>query len=536
MSTKAITDPQHEHGPDEDQGRRPAPDELAPSLMSEDDPTVARFIGLAAASLVIVCGVFLAWNHFNPTKYQFPTSWLVLGLVLGLVGLLFHAAYDQDVQFRRLYLIFGGAAFILGAFLCLLPFEQVGGQFKSGFPCMALALVFTLAALRNEDDARLRNIFQLSIGAVGSALFLVGVVGGNIKGEFLLPYGLLLAILGLCYIAGFIALRGINDDLAYQGGWALGGVGALVFLIAFLRSLIPPLFYAWGWWGQTQPQSYLIPVGLLLMLIGLAAVAVSAGFCSDNRLAVLVRRELASFFYTPVAYLVLVGFTMITWIAFLIWFLALPSRSPEPVIGSFLLQWPGVLMMLFGIPVLTMRLVSEEKRSGTLEVLMTSPTDEPVVVLSKFLACLLIFLLMWVPFGLFILAFRIMGGAPFDYLPLLSFAVGLTVCGAGFVAAGLFFSSLARDQIVGAVLTFVFMMALTFVFLVPIILEQNSEHLPQWVKLDLIRAIVSHVSYIEVWMNGFKGKLMIAPLLFFSSMTVWFLFLTVKVLEARKWI
>ncbi len=541
MSSKAITEPQPEGGARDDRGRRPLPPDLAPSVMSTDDPTFARFVGLSAAVLVILCGAFLAWNLYYasvPTKYQFPSGWLTLGLVLGLVGLLFHAAYDRDVQFRRLYLVFGGLALLVGGFLCVLAKPNVGDQFKSGFPCMVLALVFVAAALRNEDEHPFRDYVQYALGGVGGLMLLIGVIGGMFRGEFLLPFGLLLAILGICYVAAFVASRGTSDDTAYYSGWALGAVGLIVFLYAFFRSLVPPLFYSLGWWGADRPQAYLIPVGLLLMVVGLGAVGVSLSLCSESRFMVLFRRELAAFFFTPVAYLVLIGFTMVVWIAYFLWLWSLPSapdQIPEPVVSGAFLQWPGLLMIMFGVPVLTMRLLSEEKRSGTFEVLMTSPTDEPVVVLSKFVACLLLYLLMWLPFGLFVLAFRIMGGAPFDYLPLLSFGVALIVTGAGFVAAGLFFSSLVRDQIVSAVLTFVFMMAMTFIFLIPVYLGRRDVHLPDYIKLDTIKAIVSHVSYVEVWINSFSGKLQLPPLLFFGSMTVWFLFLTVKVLEARKW-
>src|SRR5436305_10016325 len=79
MSTNTVTEPQHDHSTGDDRGRRPTVGEIAPSLMSEDDPTVARFIGLVAAVLVVICGVFLAWNFYYATdlnKYHFPAGWL----------------------------------------------------------------------------------------------------------------------------------------------------------------------------------------------------------------------------------------------------------------------------------------------------------------------------------------------------------------------------------------------------------------------------------------------------------------------------
>jgi ABC-type transport system involved in multi-copper enzyme maturation permease subunit len=537
MSTKVQTHP--ERSPQEERGHAPAFEDVGPSLLSEGMPTFPRVVGLLAAILVILCGAFLAYNLYNPTapgKFFFPTGWLVVGLELGLLGLLFHAICDSDVQFRRLYLIFGGAAFIVGVFLCLVPNPKMGDQFRSGFPCMVLALLFVLAALRNETDAKLRNIMQQAMGMIGAALFLTGVVGGNINEQvFLVPHGLLLGILGVFYIAGFVASRGIDDNLAYKSGWGLGAAGLLTFLVAFARST-PALVYNLGW-RTTPPPPYLVPFGLLLMLVGVTAMAVAVLLVSENRVVIMIRRELASLFLSPVAYFVLIGFALMTWIGFMLWFWAMPLREPqpEPIVNGIVLQWPGVLMMLFGVPVLTMGLLSEEKRTGTLEVLMTTPTDEPAVVLSKFVAGLLLFLTMWTPFGLFVLAFRIMGGAPFDYLPLLSFGVALTVSGAAFTAAGLFFSSITPNQIVSAVLTFVFMMAMTFIFLIPMMQGRRILPLPEWIKPDILKGFIGHISYIDLWITSFNGKLSVAPLLFFVSMTAWFLFASVKVLEARKW-
>jgi ABC-2 type transport system permease protein len=111
----------------------------------------------------------------------------------------------------------------------------------------------------------------------------------------------------------------------------------------------------------------------------------------------------------------------------------------------------------------------------------------------------------------------------------------LAVTGAGFIAAGLFFSSLTQNQIVGGILTFVFIMVMTFVFMVGQIVKQRAVPLPQWLSPDVVKGVIGHVSYIDIWINSLSGKLTVAPLLFFGSMAVWFLFLTVKVLEARKW-
>ena len=124
------------------------------------------------------------------------------------------------------------------------------------------------------------------------------------------------------------------------------------------------------------------------------------------------------------------------------------------------------------VPALTMRLVAEENRTGSMEVLLTAPVNEGPVVVSKFLATWLFFLLTWLPSGLFLIALRIEVRQAFDYLPLLSYYVCLAAQGLAFVGMGLFFSTLTRNQVVAAVLTFVGML----VFLACYMIRDRADH------------------------------------------------------------
>jgi ABC-2 type transport system permease protein len=200
----------------------------------------------------------------------------------------------------------------------------------------------------------------------------------------------------------------------------------------------------------------------------------------------------------------------------------------EPIVRNFILQWPNVIATVVVVPVLTMRLLSEEKRSGTLEVLLTAPVDEPAVVVSKFLAAWMMYLVMWLPFALFLIYFRIGGGAPFDYHPMFSFTVGLAATGAAFVSMGVFFSSLTRSQIASGLLSVVGMLGLTVIYILGDMLGDLAPS-SNWVK------VLKHMSYIDVWLDTLRGRLLPLQILFFLSLAVVWLFLSVKVLEARKW-
>ncbi len=217
----------------------------------------------------------------------------------------------------------------------------------------------------------------------------------------------------------------------------------------------------------------------------------------------------------------------IVFVAFLIHYSAPPSPGiDEPVVKYMFYSLVPVICLIFVVPLVTMRLLSEEKRTGTLEVLLTAPVNEGAVVWSKFLASMIFFLLLWVPFGLFLLALRVGAGEPFEYQPLLGFAIVLVCTGAGFMAMGLFFSALSSNQIIAAVLTFVGMIALTAPHLVSGIPGMLSSG---W------QEILSYVSYLDLWRSTLGGTFAPRLLLFHVSLAAFFLFVTAKVLESRKW-
>jgi ABC-type transport system involved in multi-copper enzyme maturation permease subunit len=257
-------------------------------------------------------------------------------------------------------------------------------------------------------------------------------------------------------------------------------------------------------------------------------------FCSDRPIVVLTRRELATFFYSPIAYIVLIGLTCVAWIYFWLFLsqvvIQMQRGIPvvEPIVQHYIFGLFPVILMIFVVPVLTMRLLSEEKRTGTLEVLLTAPVNETAVVLSKFLASLVFLLLAWLPWGLFLVALRVEDGKPFDFRPLLSFGIAMTFMGAGFMSMGLFFSSLTRNQIASAVLAFVGMILLTGLALIEFNMENSAPTNP-WVT------VLAQVSYLELWIHSLEGQLNPRLLVYHLSATVLWLFMTVKVLESRRW-
>jgi hypothetical protein len=522
----------------EKQPSRPQPPEWAPSQMRAEEPQFIRLIGTIGLFLLVFGGTILILRATGRTNFL-VRLWLgCLTFELGMVGMLFHAAGDPDPQIRRAYGFFGLAWLALGVLFCLIPVKDVvGGLFGYGFLFMLLALLFLLACLRYERESAWRDRLVAVIGIAGAAMAVIAFVGSNIPTwDFLLPQGVLLALLGLGYLWSFVSLRGTSDPVGYRAGLAFGTLGLLVFLIALGRSALPSVFHSWHW-ITTEPVPYLKPHGFLLMCLGGFYAVVAAILCSDNHILVLTRREFVAFFYSPIAYIVLVGLTVVASF-FFVDFVAnlVPSpRNPmfemysiEPIVRSYMLGWIPVFCLIIVVPLLTMRLLSEEQRTGTMEVLLTAPVNETEVVLSKFLASLVFFLLTWAPWVLLLAAFRLEVGQPFDYRPLVSFFIAMAFMGAGFLSMGLFFSSLTRSQIASAILTVVGMLLFLGIFFAKRQVERDSPTGP-WA------VVLGHVSFIDLWIDSLGGSLAPHILLFYLSLSIFWLFLTVKVLEIRRW-
>ncbi len=504
--------------------------ERAPSLVRPDAGTTGRVVALIAL-FPLTLGVASLFFALIGKGYLISVSWGVLLLALGVAGLLYHAFNEKELQYRRLYGALGVLLLGLAVLFRVLPFEGViGGRFVMvGAPCALLALGFLLSFARNETDSGIRNAIVTGLGAVGLAWALLGFVGGSISETFMLGNGVVLLVLGLLYLAAYSGIHGGDSPAGYRAGLGLGALGVLMILVALGWSVVPQLLFQLNWTETRPAASFFMPRGLILLYFGVEYLMLSVGVCSDNRLVVLTRRELAAFFYSPIAYIVIIGVTGMGWWVFTQFVGSLLEERGgsllEPVIIHYTTGYFQIFSVVFMVPLLTMRLMSEERRTGSLEVLLTAPVNETSVVLSKFFAALRVFMLAWYPSGLFLLALRVEGGETFDYRPLLTFFISLIFMAAGWLAMGLFFSSLTRNQIAAAFLTLTVMIALTGLF---------------WVKQNVPEGgtlfnVLQYVSFIDLWINSSFGNLTPRYLLFHLSFAVFFLFLSVKILEARKW-
>lgn len=203
------------------------------------------------------------------------------------------------------------------------------------------------------------------------------------------------------------------------------------------------------------------------------------------------RRELLSLFVTPTAYMVAALFLLNQgWnFALLLHVLNAPDAAPGPVMqfyfgGSYLIFW---LPVVFTCAALSMRLVAEERRQGTLEGLMTAPVAPYQVILGKYAAVLSYYILLWLPTGLFYLLLQQAtpeGAPPPEWGPIAAGYTGTFLIGATFLSIGTWASALAKSQVSAAVGSFV---VSSLVLLSGLLIEQVESSqvatLLQWTSL-----------------------------------------------------
>jgi ABC-2 type transport system permease protein len=241
----------------------------------------------------------------------------------------------------------------------------------------------------------------------------------------------------------------------------------------------------------------------------------------------LWRRELAAYFLSPVAYVVTIFFLVVMGFSF--WLLA-----------SILIQGEGgitVMKELFGsvffwlallviVPLLTMRLLAEEKRSGTMEALMTAPVTDAEMVLAKYAGALSFFVAMWIPTVTYAFILREFSSesAPIDLGPMMGGYFGALLIGAFYLSVGVFCSSLTRNQTVSAMMCFAVLGVAFFVGFLPYI-SRNP----------VIQVLGLYVSSVTHMLDMSRGAVDTRPIVLYVTGTFFMLFATVKTVESQKW-
>jgi len=244
-----------------------------------------------------------------------------------------------------------------------------------------------------------------------------------------------------------------------------------------------------------------------------------------NGIRATLGRELRAYFLSPLAYIVAALLLTVNGLIFgiIISFLSDPQAgigAPlEFFFGQTIFFW---LILLAATPLLTMRLLSEERNSGTIETLMTAPVTEGQVVLGKFLASFVFYAFLWAPtlsyVGIVAWYHEV------DWGPVASGYLGILGIGALFLSIGMLATALTRSQLVAAVLTFALLIPVwTFGLFESLVTSETAKTL---------------LGYLDLWqhMDEFsKGIVDTRHLVYYVSATAFFLFLSTRALAARKW-
>jgi|688.fasta_scaffold559075_1 ABC-2 type transport system permease protein len=249
----------------------------------------------------------------------------------------------------------------------------------------------------------------------------------------------------------------------------------------------------------------------------------------------ICKRELLAFFVSPIAYFVITGFTLLVGFFFfnhLSYFAQmvemsamislrgrdLPNLNQTVIEGVYQTM---VVILVFLIPLLTMRTIAEEKKKGTFELLITSPVSVSQIVFGKFLSIAIVLIIM-LSVNLIFPALLMKYGNP-EVLPIVSGFLGLVLCSLGFASIGMAVSSFTENQVVAGVVSMVTLLLLY-------VIQAPAESLGG-TAADVFR----YLSPVDQLQDLLRGIITLKSITYFVSLIVIGLFLSQRALEAYRW-
>ncbi|MCL2035602.1 MAG: ABC transporter permease [Oscillospiraceae bacterium] len=230
----------------------------------------------------------------------------------------------------------------------------------------------------------------------------------------------------------------------------------------------------------------------------------------------IMRRELSAYFASPIGYIFLAVFYIFG--GFYFTMTCLLSNSSDL---SFTFNSMFTIVLIL-VPLLTMRLFSEDKKHKTDQALLTAPVSLLALVLGKFLAAVLVYLLSLA--ATIVYAMVIAVYAPPGWAHVMGNFIALLLMGMAFISIGLFVSSLTENQLIAAVGSFA--IALTLIII---------DSVAPTITVPWLRQVFMSIAFFSRYSAFTVGKLELSGVVFFLSICAVFLFLTVRVLDKRRW-
>ena len=244
----------------------------------------------------------------------------------------------------------------------------------------------------------------------------------------------------------------------------------------------------------------------------------------------LLSREVRSYFYSPIAYIVLVFFMLLTGINFYFFQLSYMNGKPmqistQEMFFNNVLFWFAFVLIF---PLITMRLFAEEFKLGTIEPLMTAPVRDWQVVLAKFFGALFFYAILWVPTLFYFAVFQAVThqSAATSTGAFLGSYLMMLLLGMFYISIGCLASVLTKNQIVAAVISFCAITLHFFSGLASFVLPEISSS---------TRQLLGYFSALEQMGTLSRGEIDTRPMVLYVSMTMVMLTLTYQAFQSRKW-
>ena len=251
-----------------------------------------------------------------------------------------------------------------------------------------------------------------------------------------------------------------------------------------------------------------------------------------GNIAAIAQKELRSYFASPIAYIIIGFFALVFgWFYFvsLNFFMQASLQMGMPGQGQVNINTMAIrpllqnvsVVALFVLPLITMRTYSEEKRSGTIELLLTSPITDFQIIMGKFLGTVALYALM-LAVTLIHMGILFIYGNP-EWKPILSGYLGLLLMGSSFLSIGLLISSLTKNQIVAGMVTFATLLLLWTVS------WMSDAAGPVMQKVLMALSITDHFEDFS------KGVIAMNHVVYYLSFITFGLFLTAKSVDSERW-
>lgn len=231
----------------------------------------------------------------------------------------------------------------------------------------------------------------------------------------------------------------------------------------------------------------------------------------------IFRRELKAYFTSPIAYIFIAVFYVYTATYFVNYNLLYGLTDMSYVFTN------AFMILMFLLPLLTMRLFTEERRQRTDQCLLTAPVNLFSIVAGKFLASVCVFLCAMAIYIVYIVVLVYLAGGV-AWATVLGNLFALLLLGASFIAIGTFISATTENQVVAAILSFIIIMAFYLI-----------DMLAGMVQVEWLRNVMSALGFYSRYAEFSQGIFSIPNIVFFISTIFIFNFLTVRVLEKRRW-